>query len=175
MRTIVKDHYTGYEGEHEVRFARRDARGDELVFTMWYGHFYEIMQAVAPGLEGWTALALQYHTVTPWLDDPDWAVPDVVAVVEQLDGVERGCLTAEGRAVLDDLVAFIQDGVERGDTLYIQDGRPADESRPTVGGPVLASERGREREHPFARLSDQAALFKSTGQVMSVGPADSPP
>jgi hypothetical protein len=32
MRTIVKDHYTGYEGEHEFSFVRRDARGDELVF-----------------------------------------------------------------------------------------------------------------------------------------------
>lgn len=122
MRNVVKDHYTGYEGEHELSFVRKDARSDELVFTMWYGHFYEIMQAVASGPEGWTALALQYHTVTPWWDDPDWEVPDVVAVVEQLDGVDRVSLTAKGREVLDDLVAFIREGVERGEALHIQDG-----------------------------------------------------
>lgn len=122
MRKIVKDYYTGYEGEHEFSFVRRDARGDELVFTMWYGHFYEIMQAVAPGPEGWTALALQYHTVTPWWDDPNWLVPDVVAVADQLDGIDRAQLPAEEREVLDELVAFIREGVARGDALHIQDG-----------------------------------------------------
>lgn len=122
MRTIVKDHYTGYEGEHELSFARRDARGAETVFTMWEGHFGRIMDQVQPGPEGWTALALQYHTVTPWWDDPDWMVPDVDAVVEQLDGVDRAQLPAEEREVLDGLVAFIREGVARGDTLHIQDG-----------------------------------------------------
>lgn len=79
-------------------------------------------QAVAPRPEGDTALALQYHTVTPWCEDTDWEVPDGVAVVEQLDGVDRVSLAAEGREVLDDLVAFIREGVERGGALHIQDG-----------------------------------------------------
>ena len=122
MRTIAKDYSVGFEGEPTFSFVRRDTHCAETVFTMWEGHFGRIMDQVQPGPEGWTGLALQYHTVTPWWDDPDWKVPDVVAVVEQLDGIDRAQLAAEEREVLDELVTFIREGVERGEALHIQDG-----------------------------------------------------
>lgn len=120
MRSVIKDYFSGFEGEAEITFVRKDAQGDELAFTLWYGYFYEIMEPIEPGPTGWTGLALPYHTVTGWYDDNDWLVPNPAEVAQQLDAVERGMLKAPASQILDELVAFIREGIEAGDALHIQ-------------------------------------------------------
>lgn len=120
MRTITADYYTGFEGEPEITFVRRDQAGDERVFTLWYGYFYDIMQLVQPEPQGWTGLALPYHTVTGWNDEEDWQVPDVAEATAQLDHLDRSALSPAGARVLDELVAFMQEGMQAGESLCIQ-------------------------------------------------------
>lgn len=118
METIVKDYSTGFEGYGEIRFARRG--GDELVFALWEGYFETIMNQVQPGPQGWTSLALHYHMLDAWEDDPDWEVPDVEVAAAQLDGLNRGMLKENEARILDELVTFLREGLTAGDRLFIQ-------------------------------------------------------
>lgn len=120
MREVLRDYYTGFEGEPEIGFVRRNGQGHELVFTLWYGYFYTVMELVVPGPTGWTALALPYHLVEGWYDDPDWLVPDVPAVIAQLDALDRAQLPEQERKILDELITFMREGLTAGDRLFIQ-------------------------------------------------------
>lgn len=120
MRTIAKDYYTGFEGEPEYTFVRKDGRGSELAFRVWDGHFGRIMDTIQPGPQGWTGLALPYHLVEGWYDDPDWRVPDADEAAAQLDALDRAQLPTKEQQILDELVAFIREGISAGDRLYIQ-------------------------------------------------------
>lgn len=120
MRKVVHDYYSGFEGEPEITFVRKDTLGDELAFALWDGHFGRIIELIQPEPEGWSGLALHYHLDTGWNEDDDWRVPDPEVALSQLDGLVRADLPEQERKILDELVAFIREGIQAGDALHIQ-------------------------------------------------------
>lgn len=112
-RPIWRDYgerHAGILGEADDIYFVRSAPGPVLICWDWY--FGAIMEGVSPGVDGWTALALEYHVACRWMDGP-WRIPAVAAVVEQLRGADRGVIArtpfgTQALPILDDLVAFLE-------------------------------------------------------------------
>lgn len=119
MRKVIKDYFTPYAEPGELTFVRR-SRAEELVFILWEPIFGAFMDAVTPTETGWTSLALMYHMDKGWYEDEDWQVPDPAKALAQLEALHREQLSDQEREILDELSAFIRQGIQAGDELHIQ-------------------------------------------------------
>lgn len=119
MRVIIRDYFKGREGNGEIAFVRRHG-ADELVFTMYDGYFDNIMDAVSPEENGWTSLALFYHTDTGWNESSDWKVSDMNSAIDQLKSVEPQYLSKLECTILRDLIDFMSETYKSGDNLFIE-------------------------------------------------------
>ncbi|MFA5839038.1 MAG: dihydroorotate dehydrogenase (quinone) [Candidatus Margulisiibacteriota bacterium] len=87
MENRVSDYTVGFEGEPEIHFIL-NSQGFSWIIKLWEGYFSAIMDPIETGPNGWTGLALPYHTLSGWNKDEKWQIPNLTEVIEQLSNIE---------------------------------------------------------------------------------------
>ncbi|WP_379140247.1 dihydroorotate dehydrogenase (quinone) [Paenibacillus sp. sgz500992] len=92
---IVKDFYTGFEGEPEIIFYFQNSEGQKVQIKAWIGYFDSIMAAIQPNENGWSGLSYYYHTDTGWFEETPWRIPDLGDALNGLQSVNKTELDQE--------------------------------------------------------------------------------
>jgi hypothetical protein len=119
MNTIQHDFYSGYEGEPEIRFVKKDTGGEESL-RLWIGYFDRIMHQVKPLPDGWHELALHYHMATGWYDEENWKIPNLADALSQLATVRASDLDDSTTKVKQACESLIARAIDENSAVFIQ-------------------------------------------------------
>ncbi|WP_127533291.1 hypothetical protein [Paenibacillus kobensis] len=86
---IVKDFYSGFEGEAEIIFSFENSEDQKVQLKIWIGYLDSIMAAIQPNENGWSGLAYYYHTDTGWFEETPWRIPDIGDALNNLQSVSK--------------------------------------------------------------------------------------
>lgn len=109
---------------HEYVIRRVPPQGESLAFLACDALLDAVLNACAPGPEGWSPLLRQYHVDETW-DDTPWVIPSVGDVVAELEGVSEGavrdCAWGEpALRMLRELLVFLRVSDSQGATVTIE-------------------------------------------------------
>lgn len=121
---IVTDYYTGFEGEPEIRFITSQKNGNTIVLRIWYGYFFNIMNAmldsIEPGPEGWTGLAYYFSAVEGWYDESPWKIPDKQEALNQFAAINTSTLNEKTKGILKEVCFLITSAQSEDYTIWIE-------------------------------------------------------
>jgi ABC-type transport system substrate-binding protein len=107
MDALVKDYYSGFEGEPEIQFITIMSNGRKFIVMLWYGHFFEIMEKIKPASDGWHSLAYYYNMHEGWYDQSPWQIPNVNEALDQLKTIDTTGFDKETNDVYNDVCALL--------------------------------------------------------------------
>ncbi|WP_051775393.1 hypothetical protein [Paenibacillus tyrfis] len=105
---IVKDFYTGFEGEPEIIFFFQEFDAQKVVVRTWIGYFDSIMMATQPNENGWRGLSYYYHTDTGWFEETPWRIPDLRDALIDLQSVNKKELDQETLTVYQSIFDLLE-------------------------------------------------------------------
>jgi len=107
MDKIIRNYYSGYEGEPEIQFIRVTGDGQRFILRIWVGFFDNIMMSIKPVANEWTSLAYYYHLVEGWHDESQWKVPDIGAAISQFRDIDVASIDKNSQEVLYDICEML--------------------------------------------------------------------
>ncbi len=107
MDKIIRNYYSGYEGEPEIQFIRVTGDGQRFILRIWVGFFDNIMMSIKPVANEWTSLAYYYHLVEGWHDESPWKVPDIGAAISQFRDIDVASIDKNSQEVLYDICEML--------------------------------------------------------------------
>ena len=112
------DYAEGFEGYPVYQFMAVYSSMVKI-FRMWEGWFDGIIQEVLPQCNGWTSLALVYHTDKGWFENSPWPIREPKAAIEQLKSTYSRLPSSEHVSICAQLIDFLIQSLEEGAELYI--------------------------------------------------------
>jgi hypothetical protein len=85
----------------------------------WNGYFDKVMSKVKPEANGWTSLALEYHTTERWYDESPWRLPDVAAAFAQWRNIDVSDFGLREREFHTALLGLFEQAVQRDAAIWI--------------------------------------------------------
>lgn len=115
------DLYAGYEGYPEFSVELRRRGSVERTLRAWNGFLERALAHLEPGPDGWVGLALHYHMLTGWLEQPEWADPDPGGSRKLLEAARESCQDDETRVFIDAYIDILRDAIEGGGQIVLRE------------------------------------------------------
>lgn len=117
----MRDFYSGFEGEPEIRLVLRVPGEADTLLRMWVGYFDALMAEIQPEDGQWTGLALPYHLHEGWCAGGLWKVPDLREATAQWERLPLARLPQACHDVFLAVLKLMRDGIDSCGEVWISE------------------------------------------------------
>ena len=115
MKELIKDYYSGFDGEPEIKFKIRN----KIILRLWIGYFDKIMKQIQPKNGKWDGLVLYYHLDKGWYEESPWRIPDLIKSIKKFLEIDKTQLSEKENMILEDIIYLLKATYAQNDDVMI--------------------------------------------------------